>query len=233
MALISATYAVFTGWPRSAYTRYLSTPYTELRYQIGDLFEQEGHLVIGFCDTFDTETPDIISRESVQGQLLDRVYAGDVAKLDTDLSQALGVEPKTTVETCRAKPRGKRDRYAMGTVAVIGNTGRLYFCCAYSRMRNDNVAESSVDQLWNSLSKLWITVRDRGQLEPVSIAVAGSELARLSSQLSQNDLSRLITLSFLTASRQKIVTRRLTIVIHPKNAYAVDLRTLYEFARHQ
>lgn len=129
------------------------------------------------------------------------------------------------------KPRGKRKRYAMGTVVVIGNIERLYFCCAYSRMSNDNVAESSVDQLWSSLSMLWATIRDRGQLEPVSIAVVGSELARLSSQLSQTDLARLISLSFLTASRQKIVTRRLTIVIHSKNADLVDLRALAEFVR--
>lgn len=121
----------------------------------------------------------------------------------------------------------------MGTVAVIGGTERLYFCCAYSRMRNDNVVESSFDQLWNSLSRLWVTIRDRGQLAPVSIAVVGSELARLSSQLSQADLARLITLSFLTASRQKIVTHQLTIVIHPKNADSVDLRTLAEFVRNQ
>lgn len=230
---MSATYAAFTGWPRSAYSRHLLTPRTELRYQVGDLFGQEGHLVIGFSDTFDTETPDIISRESVQGQFLDRIYLGDVVTLDSHLAEALSVEQEIAVETRQAKPQGKRERYAMGTVAVIGSAERIYFCCAYSRMRNDNVAESSVDQLWSSLSSLWCTIRDRGQLEPVSIAVVGSELARLSSQLSQADLARLITLSFLTASRQKVVTRRLNIVIHPKNADSVDLRALAEFARNQ
>jgi len=233
VALTSAAYAIFVSRPRSAYGRHLSTSRTELRYQIGDLFEQEGHLVIGFSDTFDTEIPDIISRESVQGQFLDRIYLGDVARLDADLSEALSVESEITIETSQAKPRGKRKRYALGTVAVIGSAEKIYFCCAYSRMRNDNVAESSVDQLWSSLSKLWVIIRDRGQLEPVSIAVVGSELARLSSQLSQTDLARLITLSFLTASRQKIVTRRLTVVVHPKNADMVDLRVLAEFIRNQ
>jgi hypothetical protein len=134
VALLSATYAALIGWPRSAYSRHLSTPHTELRYQVGDLFDQEGHLVIGFSDTFDTQTPDIISRESVQGRFLDRVYLGDVAKLDSHLSEALSDEPKIAIETHQAKPRGKRKRYAMGTVAVIGSTERLYFCCAYSRI---------------------------------------------------------------------------------------------------
>lgn len=196
VALISATYAAFIGWPRSAYTRYFSTPHTELRYQIGDLFEQAGHLVIGFSDTFDTQIPDIISRESIQGQFLDRVYLGDVVRLDSHLSEALSSEPQIAMETRQARPRGKRRRYAMGTVAVIGSADRLYFCCAYSRMRNDNVAESSVDQLWNSLSSLWDTIRDRGQLGPVSIAVVGSELARLSSQLSQTVSNRFCSIDY-------------------------------------
>lgn len=233
VALISATYAVFISWPRSTYTRYLSTPHTELRFKIGDIFEQAEHLVIGFSDTFDTKTPDIISRESIQGQFLDRVYLGDVTRLDSHLSEALRAEPKVATETVQAKPKGKRTRFSIGTVAVVGSNERLYFCCAYSRMRNDNVAESSVDELWNSLSKLWVAIRDRGQLEPVSIAVVGSDLARLSSQLSQTDFARLITLSFLTASRQKTVTRRLTIVVHSKNADSVDLEALAEFVRNQ
>jgi len=199
---------------------------------MGDIFEQVGHLVIGFSDTFDTKTPDIISRESIQGQFLDRVYLGDVAKLDSHLSEALSTEPKITIETGQSKPLGKRTRFSIGTVAVVGSNERFYFCCAYSRMRNDNVAESTIDDLWNSLSKLWVTIRDRGQLEPVSIAVVGSELARLSSQLSQTDFTRLIILSFLT-SRRKTVTRRLTIVIHPKNAGSIDLAALAEFVRNQ
>lgn len=233
VGLASAAYALFISWPRSTYTRHLFIPNTELRFQIGDLFEQAGHLVIGFSDAFDTKTPDIISRESIQGQFLDRVYLGDVARLDSDLTEALSAEPIVSIETVQAKPQGKCTRYAIGTVAVIGDNQRLYFCCAYSRMRNDNVAESTIDDLWNSLSQLWCTIRDRGQLEPVSIAVVGSELARLSSQLSQTDFARLIILSFLTASRQKMVTRRLTIVVHPKNASSVDLPALADFVRNQ
>jgi len=55
----------------------------------GDLFAEDGHLVIGTCDTFDTSIPDIIERSSVQGIALDRLYGNAIDKLDADLAAAL------------------------------------------------------------------------------------------------------------------------------------------------
>jgi hypothetical protein len=96
-------------------------------------------------------------------------------------------------------------------------------------MGNNNVAESSVSELWQSLCATWKVVRDRGQLGPVSIPVVGSGLARLSSQISRSDLVRLILLSFLTASRSQVVTRELRIIVDPRDAADIDLRELADF----
>lgn len=196
---------------------------------VGDLFDQDGHLVIGMSDTFDTETPNIIKSLSIQGQLLTREYRGDRVKLDSDLGVALGEMDVVTEEAETAKPQGKRKRYAMGSVAVLGTVNRHYFCVAYSHMSNANVAQSSVSNLWLSLSNLWQAVREKGQREVVSIPIVGSDLARLSNQLSRADLVRLILLSFLTASREHVVTSHLRIVIHPKDAERLDLREFADF----
>jgi hypothetical protein len=136
-------------------------------------------------------------------------------------------------ETVAAKPEGKRDRYAVGTVAVLGDVDRHFFCVAYARMGNNNVAKSSVSDLWQSLCATWDAVRNEGQGEPVSIAVVGSGLARLSSHISRPDLVRLILLSFLTASRTQVVTSHLRIVIHPNDAENIDLRELADFLEAQ
>ena len=48
----------------------------------GDLFDEaDANLVVGFADTFDTATENdaVISRASVQGQLLDRLTAATAA----------------------------------------------------------------------------------------------------------------------------------------------------------
>jgi hypothetical protein len=229
MLLLSLGYATTRAWPHMRYSRDFPVPDTEVAIVVGDLFEQEGHLVIGMSDTFDTETPDLIKARSIQGQLLSRVYQGDRNKLDRDLSVALRGIAVVSTERRQDKRSGKLKRYAMGTVAVLGTVQQHYFCVAYSRMSNQNVAQSSVSDLWLSLSNVWQAVREKGQRETVSIPIVGSDLARLSNQLSRADFVRLILLSFLTASRQHVVTSHLRIIIHPKDAERLDLRELADF----
>jgi hypothetical protein len=114
-------------------------------------------------------------------------------------------------------------------VAVLGNGRRKYYGLAYSRMTNDSVAESSVSDLWNSLMALWPVVRGTGDLGTVSIAAIGMGLARLSGQISQADVIRLIVISFLTSSREMVVASHLPIVLVPGSAEKVDLQRLADY----
>jgi hypothetical protein len=204
-------------------------PDTEISIVVGDLFEQDGHIVIGMSDTFDTETPDIISLQSIQGQFLTRVYQSDLERLDNELDSALQGKTLVKPEARNDKLKGKLNRYPIGTIAVLGLAQRYYFCVAYSKMSNSNVAQSSVSDLWLSLSNVWDVIRAKGQRQPVSIPIVGSELARVSNQVSRADLARLIILSFLTASRERVVTNELRIIVFPKDAERLDLRELADF----
>ena len=192
-------YAAWIAWPRSCFSRNFTIPQTKISVVVGDLFTQDGHLVIGMTDTFDTQTPSIISAGSVQGQFLIREYHGDTVRLDADLAGALAGCPVIATETRQAKPLGKLARYSVGTVAVLGTDQRRYYGLAYSKMRNDYVAESSVSNIWNSLMALWPVVRVTSDLGTVSITAVGLGLARLSGQISQADMVHLIIISFLTA----------------------------------
>ena len=196
---------------------------------VGDLFDQNGHIVIGMSDTFDTETPDIISPHSIQGQFLARAYESDLERFDNELNSALQGKTLVKSEARKDKPKGKLKRYAIGTVAVLGAAQHYYFCVAYSKMSNSNVAQSSVFDLWLSLSNVWDVIRAKGQRQPVSVPIVGSELARVSNQVSRADLIRLIILSFLTASRERVVTNELRIIVYPKDAERLDLRELADF----
>jgi DNA-binding SARP family transcriptional activator len=75
----------------------------------GDVFtEDDANLVVGFGDTFDTATDEdiVISRESVQGQLLDRVYGGDRDLLDKELRRGLRRVTPVGRETPPAQAEG-------------------------------------------------------------------------------------------------------------------------------
>ncbi|MFF3656343.1 macro domain-containing protein [Streptomyces olivochromogenes] len=104
------------------------------------LFEEEADLVVGFSDTFDTATADIlvISSSSLQGRLIQRIYHGDVTALDADLDDALASVEVVAVETRDAKRHGKLRRYPVGTVAVLEHDRRPTFAVAFSRT-DDNL----------------------------------------------------------------------------------------------
>lgn len=229
--LLSIAFGTARAWPRQRYSRHFPVPDTQISIVIGDLFEQDTNIIIGMSDTFDTEIPDIISPYSIQGQFLTRVYDGNLKRLDKELESALLGKTSVKTEAREDKREGKLKRYAIGTVTTLGSPHHYYFCVAYSKMSNSNVAQSSVSALWLSLSDVWDAIRARGQRQPVSMPIVGSELARVSNLVSRADLIRLIILSFLTASREHVVTNELRIVVYPEDAKRLDLRELADYLK--
>ncbi|WP_460065254.1 macro domain-containing protein [Streptomyces sp. YKOK-I1] len=210
--------------PQAAVRQEFGRPGMTVVVEEGDLFDQPGHLVVGFTDTFDTLVDDgfVINDTSVQGQLLTRRYEGDAGRLDAELAAALhGVAPVVR-ERARDKPRGKRDRYPIGTVAVLGARPRLVFAVAYSRMGADCVASSSVQDLWLGLDRLWDAVRRHGQLERVTMPLTGAGLARLH-DLDEDTLLRLILLSFVVHAWERPLSRELHVVVRPGELGRIDL----------
>ena len=105
---VPSVWALRRSWPRPIEQRY-ERPKTEIRVVVGDLFEQEGNIVVGMSTTFDTAIPHVISPDSVQAQLLDRVYNGDVEALDAQLASALATALRTGSFTAADDKRGKQD----------------------------------------------------------------------------------------------------------------------------
>jgi hypothetical protein len=114
------------------------------------------------------------------------------------------------------KPRGKKNRYSIGTVALVQAKGNRYFLLAYTRMRNDMRVESDICRLSTALNECWAAIRARGQHEPVHIGIVGSSLARIG--LPRALLLQFIVLSFLDAEKKESLTTQLNIHIHRNDA---------------
>ncbi|MFI6815680.1 macro domain-containing protein [Nonomuraea sp. NPDC050328] len=218
------------SYPRERIERQFVHPDLTVVIKVGDLLEEQAHLVVGFSDTFDTDSDadEVINRASLQGQLLARVYGGDRARLDGELSKALASVTPACVEARTAKQRGKLKRYPIGTVALIGPPDRRVYAVAYSRMGNDLTAHSSLNDLWTSLDRLWKSIAASGQLGRVAIPVMGAELARIYA-LDRENLLKVIILSFMARSRLEPVCRELVVVIRPQDADKVDLLEMRAF----
>lgn len=226
IVLVSVIFAAVKSWPRPI-QQHFPISHTEVRIIEGDLFEQPTDLVIGMCDTFDTEVPHIIRSDGVQGQFLERVFAHDRAALDAALSAALdGIQPVGTITK-----EGKQEKYRIGTIAAIRQNRRHFFCVAYSEMNERNEARATIDGLWRSLDNLWREVRARSNGAPLSIPVIGGGQARLASVLPAQDSIRFIVLSFVFASRLERVCDRLDVVVRKQDAPALDMLELQAFLR--
>lgn len=222
--VLALSFGVWKSWPRPIEETY-STPSTEIRILVGDLFETSENLVIGTCDTFDTATPHVIDKNSIQGQFLDRVYDGDVMQLDHDISSSLSqTEPIESVSK-----EGKTSRYPIGTIATIRSGRRHFFLMGFTVMSETNQAHGTADNLWISLSRLWLEVHQHANGSAVRIPALGGGQSRLSQIVPAQDAIRLIIFSFMFASRQRRVCERLDIVVSPRDADRIDMLELQSF----
>jgi len=226
--LSSVAWAVARAYARSATTFRFHHPDMTVTIRIGDLLDEDAHLVVGFTDTFDTSIVD--DRPALLGQLVERRYGGDHQRLDRELALALGGHTPVAVEKREAKRRGKLTRYPVGTVTVLGPPERHIFAVGYARMGNDLVQRSSVNDVWLGLSNLWDAVYEHGQRLPVAMPVVGSGAPR-TNQLGPQSLVKLILLSFVARSREVQFCRELRLVIRPADLRSFDLPEIAAFIR--
>jgi hypothetical protein len=228
---LSGGWALFRSWPRPVQQSY-NQPNIEIRVVVGDLFEQEGNIVIGMSTTFDTSTPHVIASSSVQGQLLTKVYNSDAQALDAALAKALSCSQPSGSFKPGDNKRGKQTTYPLGTVAAINQSPRkLYFCVAYTEMRADCTAHATVDGIWKSLNELWRAADTYGNGDPICIGVIGGGQSRISQQFPAQDSIRLTALSFIFASRAQKVCQQLNIIVREDDVAKLDMLELQAFLR--
>lgn len=223
---------IFHAWPKFETSHRYNYPDFTIQVKCGNILSERGGFVVGFTDTFDTDTRDgvVINPRSVQGQFQSHCYNGDVVRLDADIEEKLRTIPIRHRETRIDKAKGKLDRYPIGTTIVLDIGDSKVYAAAYGFMRNDLRVSCSVDALWKSLTSVWSAVRTNNSLDPVAIPVIGSELARVGS-LDRTSLIKMIALSFVASAREEVVSRQLTIVVHPKDRPHVNLLDVETFLR--
>ncbi|MEE1759646.1 MULTISPECIES: macro domain-containing protein [unclassified Streptomyces] len=231
-----ATCCLFAGvwhsWPKFETNHNYTYPDFTIQIKCGDILNESGNVIVGFTDTFDTDLADgaIINPRSVQGQLQERHFHRSTDELDAAIETQLSSIDPIREESVENKQRGKRNRYPIGTTIVLRISQIRFYAVAYGYMRNDLRVRCSVDALWKSLTSAWDSVRIHGGLEPVSIPIIGSELARVGA-LDRTSLIKMIALSFVASSREEIVSRQLTIIVHPKDRNSVNMVDVERFLR--
>jgi hypothetical protein len=216
MVLVVAAFilSMRTALPRNRVSARISGLDSTVTIKVGNLFNEQGHLVIGTNDVFDTALGEFIKPSSIQGQFLTNIYDGNKNRLDIDIDHALmkiGAQGKDDPK----KKTGKIRRYNIGTTIALGASRTKFFMTVYGRMDNDSNCISSYQDILIALGKLWEMVRREGHGKKVICPLLGSGLS--STGLSRVEFAQMIISSFVWASKQGFVAEELVLIIHPKD----------------
>lgn len=154
----------------------------KLTIRQADLFKQNGIVVIGFNEYFDTHVGDgIVSPKTLHGLFINKYYKDHITDLDADITDSLvqqGIKP--IQQNCqRRHAAGKTDKYELGTCALVHDGGKKYVLVALSHFDQYDKANLTKEEFNTILSKLMIFLSDHAEANEVHMPILGTGLARL------------------------------------------------------
>lgn len=194
---------------------------------IGDLLESNApNIVISTNTTFDTDIASgLINPDSIQGKFANKFFAGNTVELDRQITASLsGIDFEDHV-----KGKGKKRRYPVGTVAKVQSHGKTFYLSAMAELNEGGTAHTSPKMVDLALEKLWEYVATNGELGDIAIALIGTGRGRVN--LSRKKVAEHIAQSFADASRDKIFSNKLSIVVYPEDAerFSVNLFEIRDY----
>ena len=230
--ITGAAIGLARAWPRVSVEARVAGSDVFVAVRIGNLFRQDGAIVVGSNTTFDTSTEDgTISEDSIQGQFTDQ-FCDSVSDLDGKLDMALRQVPVAKTRDRSHNPYGKLTEYEMGTVAPINTRLRKAYFVAIANLNSEGVASGETDKFLDALPKIWNGIRVRGGMEHLACPVLGSGFTRLT--LTRTQLIQSIIRSFVAATREGKLSERLTIVVNSKDVKkaGISLEEIERFLEH-
>ncbi len=229
VVLFAIIYTIVTRRPISKVMYKIPKRDLAIEVRIGDIFGVDGEIVISSSTTFDTDmSSGLIAQNSMQGQLALRMFKGQTDEIDRQISESLKNEKFEIIE---GKP-GKLHLYPIGTVAKVSAHGRNYYFLAMSDMNKYGTAESSLEYVETSLIGLWKFMTERGELGDLIVPLVGTGRGRV--EYPRKKVIERIAQSFINASRDRIFSNKLVIVVYPADVerFGINLFEVRDYLGH-
>lgn len=178
---ICTLYATIQTWRKKKIELNI-TSNLKLTIQQADLFKQNGIIVIGFNEYFDTHVGDgIVSPKTLHGLFINKYYKDHLADLDADIKASLAQQGISPIQpNCqRRHPAGKTEKYDLGTCALVHDGGKKYVLVALTHFDQHDKAYLSRSEFNTVLSKLMIFLSVNAEANEVHMPIIGTGLARL------------------------------------------------------
>ncbi len=179
---------------------------TKLTLKFSSIFDEAADWVIGVNEFFDSTLGNIVSANSLHGQIIAKVYNGNEANFRRDVDAALAGYQSQPVQ----RVEGQTAKFPLGTTAVIARGPHKIYLVAISK--TDAIthrSSSTVPILWDALSDAFKEVDSRGNGDPLAMPLIGN--GRASLNIPPQHLLRIITLKLTELGKQYDLPRRITI----------------------
>lgn len=146
-----------------------------------NLFDSSNFIVIPVNEYFDSIVDDVvISKKSLHGQFIKKVYNNDFKKaredFDTHLNQ-LSIVPKNERNSSIANLPAKK--YPLGTSICIKHEKTQYLLVAFTHFNNDNKAYIEIDEIQTTLVEIIAQIDKFSNSNSISIPVFGTGHSRI------------------------------------------------------
>lgn len=179
---------------------------TTLTLKFSSIFDEAADWIIGVNEFFDSTLGNIVSANSLHGQIIAKLYKGNEANFRRDVDAALAGQQSEPVQ----RAEGQTARFPLGTTAVIARGPHKIFLVAISKTDlATHRSSSTVPILWDALSDAFKEVDSRGNGDPLAMPLIGN--GRASLNIPPQHLLRIITLKLTELGKQYDLPRRITI----------------------
>lgn len=216
--------SIWRSRPKTSMKRRLRERDASIEIKVGNLFEQDGELVIPTNTHLNFSHGNRpVSKYSVEGQFIHRCFDGSTEKLDSLLFNTYPALFQTGDST------SVKHEQVIGTVLpVTTSDGCKVLFVTTSPLNSDGNAISHDENLGLSLAGLWDYLAKQGFTDHVVMPVMGTGFA--GHKRTREETIRSIVRSFIASCSQKTFCGRLTIVIHPRDLdNFIDLESIFHF----
>lgn len=196
---------------------------TEIKIKFGNIFYQDGWIVISVNNFFDNILDDYhVAEESLHGQMLKRYWKDSPNDWYEKIKSSIDLTPQQV-----SRPTaGKIARYPIGTTGIArSSNGKKFICVALSPTDVDScLAHATYNDLLLSLEQVLNKAREVCASKPLNFPLLGGNLSRVN--LPKNMLLNLLIMQIFNASKEKPITQEIRIVLPYKDFSQYNLKAI-------
>ncbi len=195
---------------------------TDVNVYYDDLFQSNKIIVIPVNDYFDTIVDDkIVSSNTLHGKFIQKYFLNNEKQLKLLIDKSLSKIPP--LEINKARTRGNKKRYELGTVAIVEVNEKIFYLFAFTKFNQNNRATITKSQYLKVITRLFEFIEQNSQGFKVNLPLIGAGHSGV--ELSKQKLLDFLLFSIILSDKLTLING-LDIILHENIKDEIDLNKI-------